>query len=100
MKGSRSDMLSNPIEEMRLDNAKFVRNTEYVKETSIDDVIDERLEVAESQYTRETMSELQEAADMLTKMSSEDNVKTESEELERILNASENLTFNEMVGIE
>ena len=40
-------MLTNPIESIKLENAKFARNVEYLKETAIDDVLDDRVEGAE-----------------------------------------------------
>lgn len=93
-------MLTNTIEAIRTERAKFIRDVEYIKETAKDDVLDNRMEVAESLYVRESVEELEEAADMVKKLSSEEDVVAESTEVETILNAEENITFNEMIGIE
>ena len=93
-------MLTMTYDSIREQKAKFARNVEYIKETAIDDVIDERVERAHSQYVGETVEELEEAASMLNKLSIDDEVMTESTEVQRLLNAEENISFNEMVGIE
>ena len=93
-------MLTNSIDSIREEKARFARDVEYIKETFLDDILDQRVEVAESLYVRETMDELEEAADMITKLSSEDDIIAESAEVNRILNADGDISFNEMVGIE
>lgn len=93
-------MLANPIDTIRENKARFLRDVEYLKETAIDDMIDERTEVAESVYETEKMEELIEAAEMVNKLSGDEDVVTESEEVQRILDAKEDMTFEEMVGIE
>lgn len=93
-------MLTNPIESIKLENAKFARDVEYIKETSLDDEIDDRIEVAESQYVGETIEEMEEAAAMVNKMPATESLVEESAEIDRIMNATENLTFEEMVGLE
>ena len=92
-------MFNNVIDSIRMERAKFARETEYIKETAADDIIDDRVEVAEQQYTRETMSELTEAADMLKNMPAEEDPVTEATELDCILNADNNITFDEMIGL-
>ena len=92
-------MLTNPIESIRIENAKFARNIEYIKETALDDQIDERVEAAESEYTPESIEELEEAAAMVNKLPSDVDPIEESAEIDRILNAEENITFEEMVNI-
>ena len=93
-------MLTNPVDSIREKNAKFLRDVEYIKETAFDDMIDERLEVAESMYEGETFDEIKEAMDLASKISGEDDVEESAKEIQRILDADEDITFNEMVGIE
>ena len=93
-------MLENTLDAIRFEKAKLARETEYLKETSLDDMIDERIEVAESLTSYESTQELLEAADMVNQLSGEPDLISESIEIERILNAEEDLTFNEMAGIE
>ena len=49
---------------------------------------------------QELEKELEEAVEMVNKLSVEDEIAMEHVELERLLSATENVTFNEMVGIE
>jgi len=93
-------MITKTYDDIRKEKAKFARNVEYIRETSLDDMIDERVERAHSQYVRETIEELEEAANMVNRLEIEDEVAVESVEIQRLLDAEENITFNEMVGIQ
>ena len=93
-------MLTNPIERIRIENAKFARNIEYIKETALDDQIDERVEAAESEYYPESIEEMEEAAAMVNRLPEDEDPVEESAEIDRILNAAENITFEEMIGLE
>lgn len=93
-------MLVNTYDSIREQKAKFVRNVEYIKETSIDDIIDERVERAQSKYVSESIEELEEAVSMVNRLNTDDEAVAESTEIQRILDAEENISFNEMVGIE
>ena len=93
-------MLTNTIDSIREEKAKFARDIEYLKETAMDDIIDSRVEAAESQYVRETIEELEEAVSMVDRLPADTDMVAESAEVNRILNAETDLTFNEMIGIE
>ena len=92
-------MLTNPIESIRIENAKFARNIEYIKETALDDQIDERVEAAESEYYPESIEEMEEAAAMVNRLPEDEDPVEDSAEIDRILNATENITFEEMANI-
>ena len=92
-------MLTNPIESIRIENAKFARNIEYIKETALDDQIDERVEAAESEYYPESIEEMEEAVAMVNRLPEDEDPVEESAEIDRILNATENITFEEMANI-
>ena len=92
-------MLTNPIESIRIENAKFARNIEYIKETALDDQIDERVEAAASEYYPESIEEMEEAAAMVNRLPEDEDPVEESAEIDRILNATENITFEEMANI-
>ena len=92
-------MLTNPIESIRIENAKFARNVEYIKETALDDQIDERVEAAESEYYPESIEEMEEAAAMVNRLPDIVDPIEESAEIDRILSATENITFEEMANI-
>jgi hypothetical protein len=93
-------MLTSSLDTIREEKAKFARNVEYLRETALDDIIDTRVELAESRYVRETIEELEEAVSMVDRLPSEEDVMEESVEVERILNADTDITFNELIGIE
>ena len=95
-------MLQSSINTLNENRAKFARDIEYLREMAIDDEIDDRTEVAESTIVGETIEELQEALEMVNEMPIDMNVEMalESEEVQRILDADDNITFNEMVGLE
>ena len=93
-------MLEKTYDYMRNQRARFAHQVEYVKETAIDDTIDERIERAESMYKTETIEELEEAVGMLNKLDIDDETIQESAEIDRLLNAEDNVTFNEMIGIQ
>ncbi|GEM_PF-4492305 len=95
-------MLSNTIDSLKLENAKFARDVEYLKETAIDDVVDDRLYTAEgailNEYDRRV--DLMEAAQYADRLSDDEDVMTESSEIDKIMNATDDLTFEEMTGME
>ena len=93
-------MLSGSLETIKRERAKFARDVEYLKEMAIDDVVDDRTEIAESLINKETIEELKEAADMVQKLSGEVNMVAENAEIDMIMNAESNITFDEMIGIE
>lgn len=91
-------MLNTTIDSMRVNRAKRARELEYLKEMANDDLIDSRIEYAESQYMRETSEELLEARALLDTISSEDS-KAEEAEINRILESDHDLSFDEMIGL-
>ena len=93
-------MLNNVLDNLKRERAEFARDVEYLRETAIDDVLDERVETAESLFVKESSDELIEASEMLKKLNADEDATMEAAEIDRIMNATENLTFNEMVGIE
>ena len=92
-------MLNSAIDDIRREKAVFIRDTEYLKETALDDMVDERMDAVESVFERETVEDLMEAAEMVKKLSGEEDVTTESAEVEKILNAKEDISFEEVIGI-
>lgn len=94
-------MLKSSLEALQESRAKFAREVEYLRETAVDDVVDERTEEAESTIVEESMEELAEALEMVDSMpiNMDTEIALESEEVQRILDAEDNITFDEMVGI-
>lgn len=93
-------MMSNVMDDIRMERAAFARDVEYVKEIANDDVIDDRLQVAESQYFKETVEEMEDAAQWVRRLDVSDMDKRDAAEVSRILEATEDLSFDEMIGIE
>ena len=92
-------MLTGILESDKRDRAKSARNIEYLREMAREDVVDDRTEVAESQYVKETIEDYNEAAEMIDQLSSDDS-KEEAAEIQRIMEATDDITFDEMIGIE
>lgn len=93
-------MLNNVLDNLKRERAEFARDVEYLRETALDDVLDERVETAESLFVKESSDELIEASEMLKKLNADEDATMEAAEIDKIMNATENLTFNEMAGIE
>ena len=91
-------MLTVTIDSILYNRAKMAREIEYLKESAIEDLIDERTEAGESLYIRETPEELIEALELDKKMTTDDSF-AESTEIENILSATDDLTFDEMCGL-
>lgn len=92
-------MITNTIDSLTRARAERAREIEYLREIAKDDVIDNRLNIAESMYVRETTEDYLEAAELVDSIS-EDDSGLRDVELNRILNAKGDITFNEMAGIE
>ena len=93
-------MMTKTFDDIRREKAKFARNVEYIRETSLDDIIDERVERAQSLFETESVEELEEAASLLNRIEVDDELAVESVEVQRLLDADENITFNEMADIQ
>ena len=91
-------MLTSTVDTLQYERAKRAREIEYLKEIAKDDVIDNRTMAAESTLIRETTEDLLEANDLLLRISPEDTI-TESAEIERILKAEGDITFEEMTNL-
>lgn len=96
------DMILNSMQNTQKERAKFAREIDYLRETALDDMIDERMEVLESSMSNlslDSEEELKEAAEYVDRLEIDDEVAIEEAEVNRILNATDNLTFMEMVGV-
>ncbi len=92
--------LVNTIDHLKEERAKFARDVEYLKETAVDDMLDERVEAAELCFESETVEELTEAADFVERLSDEENIVESADELTRILDAEGDISFDQMIGLE
>lgn len=94
-------MLNNILDNIKLERAKFSRDVEYLTEGYLEDELDDICEAAEEQIlgTIETSDMLLEAAEDLEKLSADDD-EFSNGEITRIMEATQDMTFDEMIGVE
>jgi hypothetical protein len=94
-------MLNSILDNIKLERAKFARDVEYLTEMAIEDEVDDILEAAEEEVlgTLETSDMLLEAAAELDKISDEDT-EFSNAEIQRIMEATEDMTFDEMIDLD
>ena len=94
-------MLGSILNDIKLERAKNARDIEYLREMSIEDTLDDYVENAEAEVlgTIDTSDELLEAKTTLESMNDNDD-ESEKEEVQRIMEATEDMTFDEMINVE
>jgi hypothetical protein len=94
-------MLAGSVDAINRANASYARDLEYLKEAMYEDEIDARIEMLERNDGEiDTAEELLEAKEYAERLSGEEDEVISEAEVDRILNADHDLTFNEMAGIE
>ncbi len=93
------EKVTNMMDALRTENAEFARDVEYLKQIAIDDDIDQRTEAVEADIT-ESSADLIDAAKFINSLDISDIDAMESAEVGRILNSDDDLSFNEMTGLE
>lgn len=91
-------MLKGIIDGIKRERAEFVRNIAYLREMSDDDIISDRIDVVESLVIKETADDIKEAVDLVNYMPS-DFKEEDNAEIERLMTATESITFDQMIGI-
>lgn len=92
-------MIVGAVNAQRRKNAAFARDIEYLREMSADDGIMERMcEVENTLYVSECTEDYRDAAALLDDLSPDDDAAADAE-IDRILDATEDLSFDEMIGI-
>lgn len=90
-------MLDNAINSIRKERAALAREIEYMRESMEDDKLDEIMESVEGSDSK---AELIEAAAYANSVDvTEEETAIESVEIDRILNADHDITFDEMIGL-
>ena len=90
-------MLDNAINSIRKERAALAREIEYIRESMEDDKLDEIMESVEGSDSK---AELIEAAAYANSVDvTEEETAIESVEIDRILNADHDITFDEMIGL-
>lgn len=90
-------MIENAVDKIRRKRATFLHEVAFVREMANEDIIADRVDKAESQYIKESLSDLMEAKDIINQMPSDDN--DDQREINMLLEATEDISFDEMIGI-
>jgi len=94
-------MINNILSSIKEDRAKFVRDLAYIRENAEEDLIAERVEKAEK-YMGAKPDKFESYVEAVTILESmkEDYSDEDNAELQRILESTEDMTFDQMIGIE
>lgn len=91
-------MLNYSVDSIREQRARFARDIEYLREMSNDDFTDDRFFALESKFgTSDTYEDYLEAASIMEKITVDDD--EEELEVQRILEATEDISFDEMIDV-
>lgn len=90
-------MLNNAIDNIRRERATFIHEVAFLREMASEDVIADSVDKAESQYVRESLDDLKLAKQMVEDMP--DDSADDQREINMLLEATEDVTFDEMIGI-
>ena len=90
-------MLTGTLNKIRKEKAARIRDVEYIREMAQDDAIDDRLFDIELRTLKETGNIYAESAETIKQIPTDESFR--DEEINRILNADHNLSFDEMLGI-
>ena len=94
-------MLVGVVNAQRRRNAEFARDVEYIREMAFEDEISDRLtDVENEMFAAESVEDYREAAHLFTDEELNDDSVFKEAEIDRILNATSDLSFDEMIGIE
>lgn len=90
-------MLTGTLNKIREEKASRLRDVEYIREMAQEDAIDDRLFDLDLKMVNESGNIYAESAETVEQIPTDDSFRTE--EINRILNADHNLSFDEMLGI-
>lgn len=90
-------MLTGTLNKIREERAARIRDVEYIREMAADDAVDDRLFDLEMKTVNESGNIFAEAAKTVEQIPTDESFR--QEEIDRILNADHDLTFDEMLGI-
>ena len=91
-------MLTGSINSMRQERAAKASDIEYLREMAREDAIDDRMMQLDNSLLTCDSSVIREATEAVDKIPTDDNFR--QQEQNRILNATHDLTFDQMIGIE
>lgn len=92
-------MLNGIVNNIKHDRAIFAHEIAYLRDIHDDDVLSERMEKADPKYRRESVSDLIDAKAMIEEMTVESAQEDFDNEIDRLMESTEDMTFEEMLGI-
>lgn len=92
-------MLNGIVNNIKRERAIFAHEVAYLRDIHEDDVISERMERVDSKYKRESVSDLIDAKNMIDEMTIESAQADFDSEINRLMESTEDMTFEEMLGI-
>ena len=90
-------MLTGTLNKIREERAARIRDVEYIREMAAEDAIDDRLFDLDMRLVKESGNIFEESAETVDMIPTDDSFR--KEEINRILDADHNLSFDEMLGI-
>lgn len=91
-------MITDILSSIQRDRANYVRNLAYLKEMAMDDEIADRMDKVEHKFERATADDYESAMDVIREMA-DDYPDEDEAEIRRLMEATEDLTFEEMIGL-
>ena len=90
-------MLTKLSDSIKRKNAEFIRDVEYIKELAYEDMLDERMESFMEDVSELSMGEIRNDLDSLNEIT--DDPEQDETEVQRIMSADRDMTFNDMIGV-
>lgn len=90
-------MLTGTLNKIREEKASRLRDLEYIREMAIEDSIDDRLFDLELRMVKDSGNIYAESAQTVEQIPADESFR--QDEINRILNADRNLSFDDMIGI-
>ena len=91
-------MLTGTLNKIREEKAERIRDVEYIRNMSRDDLVDDRFFDMELRTVKESGDIYKESVAVIEQIPTDENFR--KEEISRILNTDRRLSFDEIIGIE
>lgn len=92
-------MIENILLNAKRERAEFARDIAYIREMSLDDEVDDIMEKVDGNIYSESSDDYKEAINVVNMMQ-ESYPDEDGAEMERIMEATHNISFDEMIGVE
>jgi hypothetical protein len=92
-------MIENILTEAKRERAEFAREVAYIREMHYDDEIDDIMDKVDNNIYHESSDDYKEAMEVAIMMQ-ESYPEEDAAEMKRIMEATDNISFDEMIGVE